>query len=138
MDKRAWKLEVQLSKSLEAAEKIIEQYNKTAEQLQLIPNTRGANGFNFELHMNPNAAKDGQSLVSVDLRNDLLPALRNLKDVMNNQVHETNNIALGHKETLNKVIEDIGDKNQSIRELDAKLESLKLKYQQQKSVWVGV
>eukprot|EP00041_Stephanoeca_diplocostata_P016672 m.329238 g.329238 ORF g.329238 m.329238 type:complete len:689 (-) comp20443_c0_seq3:157-2223(-) len=135
IDKRAWKFEVQLSKALESAETTIRQYNKMAEQLQLVParSAPRARGVDYEIRLNPNATASGQPLVLEDIRNTLLPALHNLKDDTNSLVHETHSIALGHKESLNKIIEDIGDKNRAISDLEGKLEAQKAKYQQQKS-----
>lgn len=77
IDKRAWKFEVQLSKTLESAEKTIRQYNKMAEQLQLVParSSPRARGVDYEIHMNPNATASGQPLVLEDIRSTLLPAL---------------------------------------------------------------
>jgi kinetochore protein NDC80 len=135
MDQRAWKQEVMLSKRLEAIDQNVSKYNKSAEQLQILPReSQLAGGVDFEIRMNPHAAEPGQSLLMTDLQNSLMPNIRDLKDRINSAVHQTREQLLGHVEQNKKIQELVRDKNDSVASLRKKLEIGESKYQQQKAV----
>jgi len=135
MDQRAWKQEVTLSKRLEAIDRNVSKYNKSAEQLQILPReSQLAGGVDFEIRMNPHAAEPGQSLLMTDLQNSLMPNIRDLKDRINSAVHQTREQLLGHVEQNKKIQELVRDKNDSVTSLRKKLEISESKYQQQKAV----
>lgn len=135
MDQRAWKQEVVLTKKLEAIDVAVGNYNKTAEQLQLLPReSKMAAGMDFEIRMNPHATEPGQPLLASNLQGTLLPNIRELKDRINSGVHQTREQILGHLEQVKKVNELVKDKNDNIASLRKKLEVNESKYQTQKAV----
>lgn len=135
MDQRAWKQEVVLTKKLEAIDVAVSKYNKTAEQLQLLPReSQMAAGMDFEIRMNPHATEPGQSLLASDLQGSLLPNIRDLKDRVNSAVHQTTEQNLGHIEQVKKVSEQVKDRNDNISALRRKLEVNESKYQTQKAM----
>jgi len=98
LEERKWKQESAVNALHDEAQKMVVEYNSRAEQLHLLPaESRIAGGVDFELHLNSASTQPNQPLVLNEVKGALLPALSQLKETLNDAVHNTNSDRLTHE-----------------------------------------
>ena len=132
LDQRAWKSEMALSKKLEVAENMANEFNRLAESLQLLPRSApNANGVNYEIKINPHTP-NMREIVSVDMKGTVVPNLTTLRESINERVHRINGELVSANEMLAKLGEMVTEKQDDNSIMDNRLKSMEKQYAEEK------
>ena len=110
LDNRAWKCEIALAKKTEQAEELAASFNRTAEELHIIPaGAQLADVVDFELRLNPKRNEPGQDFFLSDLPGAVRPALQALQSRVGVKVRSLQETTLQAHETAKKATEAMQD-----------------------------
>ncbi|KAM7440889.1 kinetochore-associated Ndc80 complex subunit ndc80 [Porites harrisoni] len=123
-DQQIWEKEMQYAKKYEETEKHIQEYNKMARKLKLIPSTAEyANGIDFEMHFNPHTQRPDQR-THMDFKGTIKPALLRLKQQMSEKSRTIQSQIITEEEAVDQISDMVLEKKEEVTALDMRLQAL--------------
>lgn len=127
-----WERELLVQKKLDAAEKLVHEYNYAGEQVGIIPaEAANAKGLALDLVFNPHATRADQ-LLNRDVRAHIHPALNGIREECHAIIHQAQDQLLALQEALDRLREACNDKAEELRDSERKLERLVQGYLEEK------
>lgn len=117
-----WDRELQVQKHLDTVEKAVQEYTFVCERIGLLP----AQAETFELSFNPHAARS-DALLNVDM-SMVLARLGTLREEHNATIHAAQDKLLGLQESLDRLVETLADKQDSVTQSEDRLQRLVQSY----------
>lgn len=123
-----WDRELQVQKRLDTVEKLVQEYNYTAERLALIPaDACNAGGHDFELVFNAHASRlDG--LLTTDPKQVILPLLGSMREECHAAIHQAQDRLMSLQEGLDRLSEALVDKQEEVTQAEEKIKRIVQSY----------
>lgn len=127
-EREADETEVMVEQKLEELEKVVRAYNGTADRLQLVPaSSKRANGVYFELKLHPRAMTTAE-MVSVDLRNEIKPAIVGLRETYQARIRELGEKLVEAQAAADEAAARVSSRREENEAMEAKIVELEEEY----------
>lgn len=132
-----FEMEQALAKSTDALNARVSEYSTMATQLQVLPRTaKHARGIDFDIHIVKDPAEGGDgagdSLLSADVKGVIKPALRELKSVFTQKMHEIRAQSLETSESVAVAEEAVEEHERVIEHRETQLHKLEETFKKEK------
>ncbi|KAJ3300510.1 kinetochore-associated Ndc80 complex subunit ndc80 [Borealophlyctis nickersoniae] len=122
-----WDKEIAQQKKLDQLEKIVQEYNGFAYKLGLLRGDAPEPALASELELRVHASRADQ-MVSLDMRNQVKPALLNLRDYYKSVLHKAQDDVIALQENLDSLTWTSKDKEEELAAMESKIRQLGIQY----------
>lgn len=124
LQRQIWGQEVAIAKSIDCVDRLVNEFNHKAHELEIIPATaRNSNGLDLELKFTPSAPTLPQ-MVGVDLKAVGKPALLNMRDALADRVRQQQDDLKEQTSAKKEKAGALHFKREEVVDLEAKLGKL--------------
>ena len=131
-EKRVWKLEMAMAKTIKDLEDSVEAYNATLAELLLTPAIARAVG-DTVLHLRVDSSNIDRPL-SMDIKTQVQPLLRRVGEQLESESLRLGTEKLHVQDALGKAMEAVTEKHEDCLSMEQKLELKEQQYLQEKEV----
>ncbi|KAJ3392143.1 kinetochore-associated Ndc80 complex subunit ndc80 [Lobulomyces angularis] len=133
VNKRVWEKEIEIQKEMDKLDKLIKAFNDSSFQLGLSDPSADGDGKIYELILNFHASKTDEML-NLDLKNVVKPTLMALRSKNKESIHRIEDLNIQLQEEIEKLIEEISEKKEELKEMQQNIIKFNLQYTEQKDI----